>query len=742
MSPIPLRALSPRPHLPHEDLAYCNNEAGERPQVLAQLAKDISDLIHSARSASSERRILREWGSPHVRPVAAQLPPGELTRHLDRFSSFELGLGAKEEAQEEASSCPKVRSPGQVEASSRTRARSPHGVHALLSNIESREAALHQKVQQLMEEKAKQQQHWEEEMARLQRSNALMEEELRKRHLADASKTETLTQREVAWPCEAVCDNTRTGARSPVETRTGSQMLPQDVREELQYQLSEIRAEVTRCAQALHAPEALPAAEMIDIRQQLAALSSEVLQTSRALLEGHGGGGVGCGRETEFSDVRRQLEALQAQVSNAMVAAFALPIKDANQTCQVISPRGAEISELRAEVSNLRAEIAQASRPCHGARASDASDLRTQIETLRMNIGELAHSAQKPPPAFSLQVSSLHGRLAALRAEVARVVQDPRYAEDSAPPALRAQLGTLLRELQDVRSGAAVVAAAVAPGRGVVLAPWHRHDGCQRNHHLTTSPLDPWRARPMEVGRPAVQQPVPTPSRCSGRSSDPERFVDVPLGISDWDAHAARSCDLVASASQPMLGAATPPLLLCPHLAADLASVSSNCGYGCGVDFIGTRGLLSTPVAGGPGTPALHRSVPSSGPASGRNSPRPPLTPLLSVGAVPGSALTRLQPTGSSRPWEQSADPLGTTVCGTMPMGSAGCGGLNGMSGAPASNIGGAWASQAHRCSGSGDVSGPPDEPLDRAPQGAMLRPTRTKIPRQDIPAWPMTRCL
>lgn len=672
-----------------EAAAYSGDHSGERPQVLAQLAKDISDLIHSARSGSSERAGHRQSSSPRLKATTPPVPSSDRSDSRQRFSSFNLG-GMMRELQEEPASRGRGRSTQEVnslfsnienreaalhqkdEPSSCAKKRSSQEVHALLSNIESREAALHQKVQQLTEEKAMQQQRLEEEVARLQRSNARMEEELRLRKRTDPAEQEG-----------GLC------ARTPLATRAESPPLPEDVRDELQQQLSEIRAEVTRCAQALHGPEALPASEVVDIRHQLAALSNEVVQTSRALLEP-----AGVTKEAELPEVCQQLEALQGQVSRAMHATFARPAAD-TPVGTAASSKNAELSELRAEVDSLRAMVVQA---------------------LRRDVPQTA-GTDLPPQSLAPEVSVLNGRLAALRAEVARIVQGHRV-EDMASPRLQAQLGALLQELQEVRSGAAAIAAATAGGGGPL---GHQLHAVPMPDSTSSFPTDAWQAR--QHGSP---RPVPTPSRCSARTCDPARFVDVDLGVPDWTARAARSNDLGAQPPplQPMLGVHSPPLLLCPHLAADLAAVSGACGGIDGVDFTGTPALQQVApgvVGSGHGIPLLQRPVPGSALAPGR-----------SLSSTASMAPWHLHP---SRPWDQPGDALGAAALGGAALGGAAPNGHGAVGGFIGSNAGCHWMPQAPWCGAGpvGDVGAPADEPLaDHAPQGAMSRPLRTKIPRAE----------
>jgi len=771
MSPIPLspRPLSPDPRSQADDTAFCSDHPGERPQVLAQLAKDISDLISSARHASMDHRSgSQEWSSPRGEPMTTTTLARPPLLETVRSPANELGTSnvlattvgrTAIEPHVEPWVAGMLANNGnppclQEEAATlQIRSRSPHaplpGVHTLLSNIESREAALHQKVQQLMEEKAKQQQQWEDEVARLQRSNARMEEELRRKQSLDASKVQTpetlpkncctqflgadfsnarlgnqrlhrgphsqrgepRIQREFFLGCEALSDSTRSGARTPVETRVESQMLPQDIRDELQFQLSEIRAEVA--------------------------------QTSCALLEGHGiDGSVGV-REAEFFEVRRQLEALQVQVSNAMHAAGAtLAESDAKEVPKLpASPRGIELSELRAEVSSLRAEIAEATRLNQAPRPTDAADIRAQIEALRWNMGQPSNAASRPIPLQSSNISaSLQGRLATLRSEVGRVIHDPRQIEGDASRSLEVQLGALLSELQSARSGASTTCEAAKSCR--VQAPhWQRHDRGLRHDHFLAHPFDGrdrmssgsldafgLQQEELQPLHQQQQQPLLPSCRSAESKADQCRFVDVPLGQQNWDPHASRPCNefvVAQPAAPPNHGLQTPPLFLCPHLAADLAAT--------------------------PGTSALHHSLSGSRSGSGRNSPQLPMTPLL--GGYAGHHMpARHAVADHTREWQPPVDSWGKTPMqeasgnppsnfNTAPSGGPGntcsprcCAGGGDVNKPmlPTSEANVSWPAQAKLSFSPAELSSPPTEPLDRPPQRAMLRPMRTKIPRQE----------
>jgi len=133
-----------------------------------------------------------------------------------------------------------------------------------------------------------------------------------------------------------------------------------------------------------------------------------------------------------------------------------------------LDPRDVELAELRAEVKSLRTEV---------AHAKDVSDLSAELDALRANYayltprkfppsqvplppseGLLTNNIQKPTLAPSSDMNCLHDRLLQLRAEVARAIQDPVVGDNTLSPERDAS--TLLRELQELRSGAAAAAAA------------------------------------------------------------------------------------------------------------------------------------------------------------------------------------------------------------------------------------------------------------------------------------------
>lgn len=498
----------PTSSTPRDEARLSESQSAERPQVLAQLSKAISDLIQGKKSPSVPAAAPMEPAPRQGSPFTEQF-----AHTFGQQQPEPMGLGERLASEAVPRSSPVLAphiapslgsafgeraSPSSPQDNRHQAAkRSPREVQVLLSSIESREAALHAKVQQLAEEKSIQQQRLEDEVNSLRRANAQMQVELNARH---ASEAHHAYERPSSQPSSR--------PRSPIAERSEPSIIMQSTREELQQQLAEIRAEVARCASALCADEPLPSSEVADIRQQLAALCNEVRQTSHALLPSgdmllHGANTSSNG---ELAAVRGQLEALQTQVSRAMYAALSRP-----GAPMQLDPQSSEVMRLRQEVSLLRNQLTRTGSHTdltHAASSSGApraaglnmrqsasrhlqGELGAQIEALRMEMGSVngASPAQARIPALpgsaalhripsqpqqtqqrpAPETASLQERLSWLRAEVARVVQDPRYAEDNAPPEMKSRLGNLLRELAELRHGAEAVAAAAgspAPRRG------------------------------------------------------------------------------------------------------------------------------------------------------------------------------------------------------------------------------------------------------------------------------------
>lgn len=632
----------------------------------------------------------------------------------------------------------------------------------LLSSIESREANLRAKVQQMAEEKTAQQNRLEEEVRSLQRANAQMEAELRMRRVDDEARAPVAVALELA----------HSRPRSPRDDRSEPSMLMRpDAREELQQQLAEIRGEVARCASALCADEPLPTSEVADIRQQLSALSNEVMQTSQALMApAPGFPGRGAPRDSELYEVRRQLEGLQGQVSRAMYAALSRPGVPSQQDVSRNDAHGEEVSELRGEVARLRAELSQAGRQTAGSAVpsrvrpqAPAVDLKAQLEALRRELGSFGGGVAQPsqpsqphvpslplgPPRASHPTSeapSLQERLSWLRAEVAKVLQDPRYAQDSAPPEIQNRLGALLRELQDLRQGAEAV-AAVSGG----------------------SPV-PRRQAPSA----AYVMGQPLPSMAHPRSSTPLRHLrpddaSIANGGRFFDAAPARGTPMDSAAAnslhvgqppmaQPIVGVQTSPVLVCPHVAADLAGER---GFGdmaryasrYADRYVDREHLAADAVMRGSGK-SPYADVGSATPTLGMPTPGAPT--VLSPGGVQHSVSQM-----SASPLNASSGLSGlllgaASLNGSLNLSAAEASSWRGERGPPwagqtapalAGDQGPSWPTPTPSLSGRGTPGGsgrgtpcggsfaegpstPAAEPMEVAPQGNMWRPMRSKISR------------
>jgi len=646
------------------------------------------------------------------------------------------------------------------EASSRQQLgiRSPREVQVLLSSIESREANLRAKVQQMAEEKTAQQHRLEEELRSLQRANAQMEAELRMRRVDDEARA----------PAAVALELAHSRPRSPRDDRSEPSMLMRpDAREELQQQLAEIRGEVARCASALCADEPLPTSEVADIRQQLSALSNEVMQTSQALLTpAPGFPGRGAPRDSEIYEVRRQLEGLQGQVSRAMYAALSRPGVPSQQDVPRNDAQGEEVFELRGEVARLRAELSQAGRQTAGSAVPSRArpqaptvDLKAQLEELRRELGGIAQPSQPLPPHVpslplepprasqpTPEAPSLQERLSWLRAEVAKVLQDPRYAQDSAPPEIQNRLGALLRELQDLRQGAEAVAAvsggSPVPRRQAPAAAYVMGQPLQSMAHPRSStPLRHLRPDDASVAN-------------GGRFFEAAPTRGTPM---DWAA--ANSLHVgQPPMAQPIVGVQTSPLLVCPHVAADLAGergVGDMARYAnrYADRYVDREHLAADAVMRGSGN-IPYADVGSATPTLGMPTPGAPT--VLSPGGVQHSVS------------QMSASPLNASSALSGHL--LGAGSLNGslnLSAAEASSWRGergpswagqtgpalmgaqgpSWPTPTHSLSGRGTPSGsgrgtpcggsfaegpstPAAEPMEVAPQGNMWRPMRSKISR------------
>lgn len=672
---------APRVRRPPQVLPSETGFVTQRPQVLAQLAKDISDLITSARGSRAQAPEAAYYEGTRAReplvPEPTQWPlasPVAWTAHGPRRSTAPAHDAPQASVTQPAGAAAArgLASPGSSTSRHLARAgpKSPREVQSLLSSIENREAALRQKVEQLTEEKTLQQKRLEEEVERLQKSNALLQEQLERLAAGPSQLTFYEPVAGSGFPVSA--------EQSLLETsqEAAGTVLPQDLKEDFQQQLEEIRNEVTRCAQALQGQESLPSAEVSDIREQLASLSAEVMETARSLVgsrqepweaESQGGlsGGHTCGsspprpmteeplrssspgkwqpsREDELAQLRVEVQQLRAQLGAPRQASLPLVPSSRGPTLPA-RPLAGTSPSLRQRLEALRSEFGQRGTPLP-ARPPPFSPASV--------IGHYEEHRQPPPtptlaPSYVPEVSALHDRLSAVRAEVARVVQDPAYAEDSASPALREQLRSLLAELQDVRAGAAAVAAAAAnaralpvPGAGVDASFSSSMGRPPMNGHCGPDPAA-LRMEPVAV--------APGPPRDG-------RFVDVgPLGSGnlDWprrDQQSAQSCQHASAPSHS-------PILLGPHLAADVAlptaggQPSSSLGQSAATATFGdSSGPRRPPAAQFPtglvaGDPELHSRLTSLqqqlaqlthyGSSQAPSLEQPPLEPVVSTFTVP-----------------------------------------------------------------------------------------------------------
>lgn len=722
------------------------SQAAERPQVLAQLAKDISNLIHTARKPAAAPQLQQPAAPPQLQqPAVDPMAAAEsafaradvVVPQEDRSEMWPpLGIGSVAATTAPSEPLPVKKPPLALEQmpmnpganlgrhASRERLsshsansflseddssvrqvaiRSPREVQALLSSIESRESALRAKVQQLAEEKALQQQRLEEEVKVLQRSNAEMEAELRIRRADSEARALPVVARELP----------HSRPRSPIEDRSeASVLLQQDTREELQQQLAEIRGEVSRCATALCTGQPLATSEVADIRQQLSALSNEVTQTSHALAPAAGMQSATGARDLELVEVRHQLEALQGQVSRAMYAALSRPgVPAPQESLPRRSAQPDELSELRSEVGNLRAELARVGGHSTGSRASsvgnarskaEVNDLGMQLEALRTEftgvfggprsmqpqVPSLPLSQEQPrmPQPFS-EAASLQERLSWLRSEVAAVVQDPQYTSDAAPPEMQQKLNGLLCELQDLRHGAEAVAAATGG-----------------------SPL-----RRSASGLMAVPQ-------VWVRSSTPLR----PLRRSDSASlNGSVLVDATPSIVQPVYGMSTAPVYVCPHVAADLAPESSVGDWYSNryaERYVDRERLAAEGVTRGMGLQV--ESAPSATPTLGR---------IGNFSSQSSSIMLHPPKIGNAAapPGSIAAGQLSSAYSLSRP--GYALGGHTAQWGVQASAS--AHSSSRHAsptlATFSAEApSAPADEPPEVAPQGNMWRPMRSKISR------------
>lgn len=553
-----------------------DSESAESPQALAKIAREISDLVRTARAAVPDAAVadapLPDAAKAHASPVAssravvapAALPAGRVTvleceydqlqREVadlrQRWAGLDSGLPTTiGSPRVDGVSTPGVSACGGQCNSSFVFPGGPRplDVSSLLASIESRECALRTQVQQLAEEKSAQQQQMEEEIASLRRANDSMREELRDRQERaptaveqagpdaeqastraptaveqtgpDAEQASTVfresplsqsigthearssSEKQSDWLPSAVSESAPVSqvATGESDSRMSQEAARRDViapesaplaavealsspnadREEFCRQLSEVRGEVSRCAEMLGLSN--ETREQGEVRQQLSTLSDEVLRTSRSLLDASQPLSQ---RNAEIAGIRRQLDFLQGQMP-ASPADFGGASR--------ADPRPADMFDLRMEMSCLRADLAQFGiLPLHVM-----SDVRAQIEALRHDLSDVVqhmptYSSGPRLGRYPANATALKDRLSDLKTEVARMLQDPLLEGGSAVPETRARLGILLRELQELRAGAVAVVSATGDSIGTDFAhpstqehlePVARLQPCDRYRH-------------------------------------------------------------------------------------------------------------------------------------------------------------------------------------------------------------------------------------------------------------------
>lgn len=302
------------------------------------------------------------------------------------------------------------------------------------------------------------------------------------------------------------------------------------------------------------------------------------------------------------------------------------------------------------------------------------------------------------------EASSLQERLSWLRAEVAKVVQDPRYTEDTAPPELRNKLSGLLRELADLRHGAEAVAAAAAGGGHLLPTGSPAPRRFQQAPAPAPAPVreSEWRfAQAQQLPSMARARSSSTPLRHHLQSNS-SRFVGAGLAVGaapvDWMAASSLRGD-PASSVQPFLGGPTAPVLVCPHMAADLTDdLGDSARYVNRYDrYMDRERLAGDGVMRGGGL--LGETAPSATPTMGRAAAAASAAPLGMMAPTPGAAPSSLGHGGQAAAWGMQAGSF------------LGPGNMSGVAASEAS-------------------SAPAEEPAEVAPQGNMWRPMRSKISR------------
>lgn len=190
---------------------------------------------------------------------------------------------------------------------------------------------------------------------------------------------------------------------------------------------------------------------------------------------------------------------------------------------------------------------------------------------------------------------------------------------------------------------------------------------------------------------------------------------------------------LRSSSMQPVLGVPTAPVLVCPHVAADLASerlgdtaryaanryvdrdLAGDCiARGGGIPGGSSSSTRSLGIASGSGAPSLsrpgifHQSPDTGGPRSWTGTPGNVTPPLSAAGALGVNGFAKMDATPT---WSTLMAPSWQTSVGAgIPLG-----------GSIATAVANAAAES---------LSIPADEPPELAPQDNMWRPMRSKISR------------
>jgi hypothetical protein len=368
------------------------------------------------------------------------------------------------------------------------------------------------------------------------------------------------------------------------------------------------------------------------------------------------------------------------------------------------------------------------------------------------------HSAKPLPRAVARQpllreapvapeAAGLQERLSWLRAEVAKVIHDPRHAEDPAHPELRQRLSALLQELQDLRQGAEAVAASSG--------------GSPRSRRVVLGGAAP------VVGSAELRYPMgqSLPAFARARSSTPSRHSNLyPSGLlrpdianamptvsaaGDWATGTSLRCGPSSIVQPPVIGVPTaPPVLVSPHLGADMAAEAAlepmRYANHYTDRYVDHERLAGDPVTRGVGLSG--ETAPSSTPTLGRGTS--PSTQSLGLGSgapsLSAHGIFQRAPGTGSRSLRSFDSPDGHATPPAIPglnlpmaNGSSGRASMeapvwgNEMLSWDAQLNVAAWPStNPGQSMVAESLSAPADEPPEVVPQGNMWRPMRSKLSR------------